>query len=180
MTALDEFTLEAEAASEAAPPSAVRRTHRGRLVDRPGVWASLAGAAILAGILAAPTAAPKPAAAVPTWSGLGSIILMSAEPGAELLALARDAAAQVEAIDGDGNPIGSLVWAITEPPEWLSTAEALETALAQIDRPEPHDLHAMEALAPGSDWLCEELASGTAECTALDGSATYAIGGAGP
>lgn len=178
MTALEEFTLEdAEPALDCeslgvAPHQAPPR--RRRASARPATWVATALAAVLLGVVLAPTTAPRPSAHVPGWGGLNAIVVMSVGPDADVLALARDAVSRTEAIDQDGNLVGSLVWAIPEPEEWLSTSEALEVAMARIEFPEPAVLAEMEALAPGSDWLCQEI-DAVAECRALEGSATYVL-----
>jgi hypothetical protein len=177
VTALEEFTLEEGTALEPVSPASPPAVRRRRASMRPATWVAIALAAVLLGVLLAPTTAPRASAQIPGWGGLDSIVVMSVEPDDDVLALARDAVDRTSATDENGDTVGSLVWAIRPSEDWLSTAEALEVALAQIEFPEPEVLAEMETLAPGSDWLCQEI-DAVAECTALDGSAAYVLGAA--
>lgn len=151
----------------------VRRARRPRARrDRSAHWIVIAVLAIVLGVIAAPTTAPRTAAPVPGWAGLASFVVMETDAEADVVALARDAVDRVGSAEaaaprmagaGDGRAerVGVVVLVVPD------SAEPINDVLYDVPIPSPETTALLEAAAPGEDWVCEADALAHTTCTSL-------------
>ena len=175
VSTVEEFTV-GEATSPAPYPPRARRRD-----SRAAGWIALAAVAILLGVLVAPTTAPRTVAAVLPWGGLQTFVVMEAAPGADVVALARDAVDRVQLESSpDARMPPDARNETTPTPERIGAViivrrdDGAEQLVSGVTLPSPEAIVALDAAAPGEHWVCESSANAST-CTSLTSGVVLAI-----